>query len=512
MYFQKIKIQNFKSFEDVTIHFNADINIFTGANNSGKTTVLEAISLWNECFEKLIWQINKADKKKNLQKGDFSLGSSQPIYMPHTEIVSVRSPSFEDIFHNLQTNEPILLSTTLYNDISTQKLSLSFSIRAARGNQYEIKLENYSDFNFSDFNRFFKTLPEAINLTFASPVAHLKDTEDFETLPKIKLLTHSRASVLVLRNRIYQLKKNPSLYLEFVNNLQYILNNSQDEIIFDIIGDETKNTQLVIDISIGKRDIPKDISLLGSGTLQIIEILLGLYESKKDINLILLDEPDSHIHRDIQKRLLEILVRFTKDTQVFLTTHNEALIRNAAPNYLFHIEAKATNEYHNISFEVPKGLKKGLQPTPYLNIINSISGGNGLDFINAFESDKIILVEGDDDARYISILLKSKIKNNVKYVYWSFEGIGGIHTHIMSYKDIFNAIKNKESLWKKSVLIFDKDYLSIVQKDNIKTQLEKKLDIPVYIGQSYTFESSILTDIPKFKNAIYRYLLSKLKD
>ncbi len=511
MYLQKIHIKNFKSFEDVTIHFNKDINIFTGANNSGKTTVLEAIALWNECFEKLITQIGKADTKKNIQKGDFILGSSQPKYVPHTEIVSVRSPSYEDIFYNLKIKQPIVIQAQIQNTVSNQTISIGFTIAPARGNQYNINLDTFEVFDFSFFNHFFQSLPESINLTFASPVANLKDNEDFETLPKIKLLTNSRASVVVLRNRIYQLKKNAPFFNDFVNNLKYVLNNSQEDIIFTINGDETRDTQLKIDVQIGNRDIPKAISLLGSGTLQIIEILLSFYGSKKDINLILLDEPDSHIHRDIQKRLLEILVRFAADTQVFLTTHNEALIRSALPSHLFHIEAKPRYQYYNISSNVPVGLKKGLQPSQYLNIINSISSGNGLDFINALESDKIILVEGEDDAKYISILLKAKINNTKKYVFWSFEGISGIFTHIASYKEIFKVIKNQSSLWQKTVLIFDKDYLSIQQKEDLKNKFNVKLEIPVYIGSSYTFESSILTDIPKFTNSIYRYLLSKQK-
>ena len=99
MYLQKIHIQNFKSYENVTIHFNKDINIFTGANNSGKTTVLEAIALWNECFEKLITQIGKSDTKKNLQRGDFMLGTSQPKYTPHHEIVGqyLIMPAIDDV-------------------------------------------------------------------------------------------------------------------------------------------------------------------------------------------------------------------------------------------------------------------------------------------------------------------------------------------------------------------------------------------------------------------------------
>jgi AAA15 family ATPase/GTPase len=512
MYLRSIHIQNFKSFENVTIHFNKDINIFTGVNNSGKTTILEAIALWNECFEKIIIQIGKADTKKNLRKGDFILGTSQPKYVAFTEIVSVRSPAYEDIFCNLKTMHPLIITAEVYNTSLNQSIHIGFKITAARGNQYEISTDNLNRFDFKALNAFFTKLPEAINVTFASPIANLKDHEDFETVPKIKLLTNSRASVVVLRNRLYQLKKNAILFNDFVKNLKYVLNNSQNDIFFTVIGDETRDIQLKINIQIGNRDEPKNISLLGSGTLQIIEILLSLYENKKDINLILLDEPDSHIHRDMQKRLLETLTKFTQDTQFFLTTHNESLIRNATPSHLFHIEANPQHEYTNIATNAPAGIKKGLQPTPYLYIMRSINGENGLDFINALECDKIFLVEGEDDARYIATLLKAQIQNNKKYVYWSFEGVAGIFTHIASLKDIFSAIKNQTSLWEKSVLVFDKDFLSNEQRVKLHEKLANKLKIPVYITQSYTFEATVLSEMLKFVNSVHRYLVKKGKN
>jgi len=97
MHIQSIKIKNFKSFQDVTILLNSDINILTGKNNSGKTTVLEAIALWHECFTKLIRQAGRATK--NYNKGDYILGNTQEKYFPFYAIHSVRSPNFDDIFY-----------------------------------------------------------------------------------------------------------------------------------------------------------------------------------------------------------------------------------------------------------------------------------------------------------------------------------------------------------------------------------------------------------------------------
>ena len=45
MYISKVSIRNYKIFENTIINMNPDINIFAGENDSGKTTILEAISM-----------------------------------------------------------------------------------------------------------------------------------------------------------------------------------------------------------------------------------------------------------------------------------------------------------------------------------------------------------------------------------------------------------------------------------------------------------------------------------
>ena len=42
---EKIRIQNFKNFQDTTIEGFKRINLFAGLNNSGKSNLLEAIAL-----------------------------------------------------------------------------------------------------------------------------------------------------------------------------------------------------------------------------------------------------------------------------------------------------------------------------------------------------------------------------------------------------------------------------------------------------------------------------------
>ncbi|MFN5766666.1 MAG: AAA family ATPase, partial [Pseudanabaena sp.] len=113
MFIQKFQIQNFKSFQDVTLYFNKDVNILTGKNNSGKTTVLEALSLWHECFTKLITQAFRSQKKYT--KGDwiFKLRANRNFSFEHLN--SIISSNFEDIFYECQIKNKIKLGVTFQN-------------------------------------------------------------------------------------------------------------------------------------------------------------------------------------------------------------------------------------------------------------------------------------------------------------------------------------------------------------------------------------------------------------
>ncbi|MGL5085806.1 MAG: ATP-dependent nuclease, partial [Clostridium sp.] len=407
MKLSKLHIQNFKSFENITINFNQDINIFTGVNNAGKSTVLEAMALWSECFNLLIKQSLRVQPKLSIAKGDYKLGDQTNLF-PYNQIISVRSPNFEDIFYNLDTSKTVIINSTVVND-EKNNIDIGFSITRGNGGNYQIVLVNYSEFNYKKFNDFFNNFPNPINIIYASPINSLLPYEEFQTLPKISNKVKCRESLSVLRNRLYQLKKSAQLFPQFLKDLSYILTDGLEEIAFTMLGDEHKDVSLDINIRIGGKDIFKSLSLLGSGTLQMIEILLSLYEDSKELQIVLLDEPDSHIHRDIQKRLLYILTYHTKGTQIFLTTHNESLIRSSKPDHLFYLEKNIKTKIYNpiVSNELTTK-KVGLQSSHHIKILKELGSETGLDIINALEADRLFLVEGSTDARAIEIILSQK--------------------------------------------------------------------------------------------------------
>ncbi|NCS46887.1 MAG: AAA family ATPase [Microcystis aeruginosa BK11-02] len=512
MKISKIQIKNFKSFQDVTVDLDPDFNVFTGVNNSGKTNLLEAIALWHECFNKLIRQAGKGYKEL-YKKGDYILGHTTEKYFPYETIKTVRTSNIDDIFYQRDTTAPIELSINL-NKVDIN-LEIGFYIKTS-GLNYVIELLNYNQYNFRGFNEFFENFPNPISASFASPVATIRTEERFVTRPQIIESIQKRESVEVVRNRLYNLyydtTRNENLYNKFIRDLSYILFNGDKKIEFFPKSDIQKDIKSVIYYKIESRDIEKDISLLGSGTLQIIVILLNLYapEKTRDLNLILFDEPDSHIHRDIQKRLIDTVLRFSTNTQIFLTTHNETLIRQVPLHQLFHIENRPQYNYNALSRQelLVEPRFKGIYPSALNPIISSLGNSNGLDFINAVEADKIIFVEGQDDAKAIYTLLQNNTIgiNTKKYSFWVMGGVSQIFKDLPSYKKIFQLIRNQQNLWQKSVLIFDRDFLNDDHKNLILSNLDNRFGLPTYIPRAYTFESILLTDFDKLGRLLFLWL------
>ena len=382
IYIYKFQVQNFKSLKDVTFYFNKDLNILTGINNSGKTTVLEALSLWYESFSKLISEAKRGEK--GYKRGDYVLGPSNNRYFPFNEINSVRSPNFEDIFHQRNRKSSILLSLT-FKDNEGEELCIPFKI-AKSGSNYVITLNGYATYDHRRFNDYFAYLPNPVSLIYSTPVAQIETEEPFATDPTIKERLLFRKSDTVLRNRLYRIINGLDVNLsnQFQNDLNYVLFHSTKKIEFRAETNIQTDAKAIISFRIGSKDVFKDLSLLGSGTLQIIGILLNIHlnqAGQSDLNVVLLDEPDSHIHRDIQKRLLEVFIKYGHGIQTFLTTHNEALIRSASPNHVFHLEGKQSGEVRSIHFNTDVGHLelhfKGIMPSNLSPVIRSIGNTTG---------------------------------------------------------------------------------------------------------------------------------------
>lgn len=489
----------------MVVHLNKQFSILTGVNNSGKTTILEALSLWVECFEKLL-NVAQRSVTGKYRKGDYILGPINNKYFNFDEINSVRCPDFEDIFRDRNVKQSVTIEATVVNEEKNIEQTIGFSISNSTNTRYVISLLDEKRFDYGLFNAVFTRLNNGgVSSYFASPVASIEQREEFVTEPVLADAIRQRHSYQYIRNRIYKIYYSP-VFRQFQDDLSFVLygTSSVARIALRSQSDINKDKRVVITYSIGRDTVEKDLALLGSGTLQVIEILLDLYhqsDERRDLNLILLDEPDSHIHRDIQERLIQTLNRSGSNNQVVITTHNESLIRSAQLSNLFHVDGTGKGIVQCLyKEELPKlnsphftGPYPALA-TPVIRSINSTS--NGLDFISAIEADKIIFVEGDDDACLLYRLFNNNIANkNTKLMFWVMGGVSKVLSKVDMYKAFFSDIKNVKTLWEKSRLVFDRDCLTDEHLNKLREDLLDKKQLPNYAHREYTQESVFLTDL-----------------
>ncbi len=129
------------------------------------------------------------------------------------------------------------------------------------------------------------------------------------------------------------------------------------------------------------------------------------------------------------------------------------------------------------------------------------------------EAEQLIFVEGENDARVINLLLKQKIpQSNKKYMFWVLGGISSALENINSYKTVFSAIKNEKTLWEKSIFIFDKDDLSIEHKELLCQKFFERINLKTFSWNSYTFESTLFTDLDKFAILLSKWVNSKIQE
>jgi hypothetical protein len=76
------------------------------------------------------------------------------------------------------------------------------------------------------------------------------------------------------------------------------------------------------------------LNQLGSGYEMIFSLIYSYYLAKKGNKklIVLIDEPELHLHPKLQSDFIELLLDFSKDSQIILTTHSPLFIKQAMSN------------------------------------------------------------------------------------------------------------------------------------------------------------------------------------
>ncbi len=174
-----------------------------------------------------------------------------------------------------------------------------------------------------------------------------------------------------------------------------------------------------------------DINSLSAGQKSIIHLIFEAY-GRDDVNggLIIIDEPEIHLHYQFQSKYLKILEDLAKEQKIqcVLVTHSEGFISDDTIKYIKRFSLDKERNSVMCTPDIREDQKK------LVEILNNTQVARVL-FL-----DRVLLVEGQDDEYFFRAVIKKLHPEFSRYI--TVYGVNGERS-IFSFKSFFKAFKMK---------------------------------------------------------------------
>lgn len=507
MHISKFNLQNYKSFYSTdNIELNVGINIITGQNNSGKTALLQALSLgfkWKpHRSTKTVQTIQTAITEQSTLNIEVTISKKEikQFFINHTPGSQFFMNSLKDPYINLSDlNDDLFLDT--YFDNYNNKISCIFEngqIKSSTFNLESIKKDNFSNaFHHNIFKK----------ITFTTETAKQNDFSIHLVNKLISRFYCFKAERLNISKSNFGtnniLNSDASNLPEVLNILQgdkirFERYNSYVRKIFPQIhqisirpfNDQSNCVEIVVwneNPELERSDLVVPLSECGTGIGQVLAILYVILTSDMS-KVIIIDEPNSFLHPGASKKLVEILKEHPQH-QFIISTHSPSTIAASNPQTIHIIKYKnAESKIETVDLQETNNQQN------YLAEI-------GAKLSDVFGADSILWVEGKTEEICFPKIIEK------------IDGIslmGNVVLSVINTGD-FNQKKNADLIFKtyeklsigKGLLppaigfFFDSEKLTKIEKED----LARKSKNAVIFTKRKMFENYLLNN-----NAIFNIL------
>ncbi|SFR13996.1 ATP-dependent nuclease [Desulfoscipio geothermicus] len=293
-----VKLENFKN----AVDFDTDldkINVIVGANNSGKSSVLQGI------------HFNILAEAVRRNSGRETVSQHSLLYLPSSDFTVLRHGT---PYTNYSGNTSKLTLTS--DTFSDGENADSFSITISKGRNFEnisIKCRPNNPF------RQLVTSYTDLYSVYVPGLSGIPLEEKLQTKAVIRSATANGDANLYLRNILYYIKENGDL-----PKLNELINKIFPST--SIMLPYNPEQDLNIKVTINENGTSLPIELSGTGFLQIVQIMAYVLLFKP--KLLLLDEPDEHLHPNNQLLLVDALKLLADklNTQIIICTHSRHML------------------------------------------------------------------------------------------------------------------------------------------------------------------------------------------
>lgn len=317
-----MQIRNFKRFRDVTIEFGSPV-VFVGPNNSGKTTALQALSLWYIGLKKWVER-----------RGFKGLPEKRPgVTINKKDLFSIPVPDANNLWRDMHVRNV----QTVDGKKSTTSINIEIIVHGVTNTKdWVCGLE----FDYANPESFYcrplRMVDEVGQLTRMPVPMEASEVQVAFLLPMSGLISAERKidpgaiNVLIGEGRT----------AEVLRNLCHIV--FDDKVFWDSL---CKHMELLFGVYLLKpeyivergeivmryveRSVEMDIAMSGRGLQQTLLLLAYIYS--RGSSIMLLDEPDAHLEILRQRQIYQTINDVAEETkcQVVIASHSEVILDEA---------------------------------------------------------------------------------------------------------------------------------------------------------------------------------------
>ena len=388
MTIDKIVVKNYKCLQNVVIPLNPDVNIFVGDNDSGKSTILEALCILTTgklngyAFERQL----KANMFTNTVRAEYiqKIRDCEKIFPPEIvfEAYFDGDPIYKGSNNTLSEQDAIGINITVH---IAEKNTELYKQMVQRGDIKDIPIELYTvdchyfngdpfifSYRYSPFKSIFI---DTTRKDYSGVVDHFVSDSISDTLTSEQIRDLSIA--YGASRRIFHENDTVKRLNEAVREKAVIKGR---DVSLDLREDDPeawkKQMSVVVDT------IP--FEHVGFGTQNTIKIELALRNADEQADIVLMEEPENNLSFSNMAVLINHITE-TTGKQVFISTHSSYIANKLSLSNVMLVRSGLVSPYKAL----PEDTKKYFVKLPNYDTLRFILSSN------------VVLVEGPTDALII---------------------------------------------------------------------------------------------------------------
>lgn len=429
----KLTVRNFKRFHDVEIDLSSSV-VFIGPNNSGKTTALQALALWEAgCKQWLAKRQSGGDAAKGV-----TIGRKDLVYLP--------LPSSNALWRDLRVREAYrengktkpknVLIEIIVDGISEDgDWSCGFEFEYASEEFFYCRPLRLSDEKKPLRMQVPVTAVQSVELAFLPPMTGLLMEEPLLQPGRVNVLLGSGRSGETLRNICYSVfERQDGSWDKVVASVE------------DLFGVRLKAPVFVgqtgtIEVEYMEVRSGAVLPLTSAGLGMQQTLLLLAYLHLRPRQVLLLDEPDAHLEILRQRQIYQLLVELSasQGSQVICASHSEVVLNEA-------VERDTV-----VAFVGKPHVVSGRQGSQILKALKDIGFEH---YVQAEQNGWVLYLEGSTDLAFLRAWA-NKLDHAARQAL-SKPYVHYLNTNLPSTaRNHFNAVKEANSTLL-GIAIFDK--------------------------------------------------------